>query len=278
MDAGSDASGVLVCSLAVSRDGKWIVSGTSDGLVKVWSTESYGKAMEFEAHLWWVRAIDVSPDGTRIVTGSDDDTVRVCVWSLSTGQRLLGPWEYDYCRGMAAVKFSPDGCFIATAMWGGLPPTLRVYDSQSGRLVFNILLTQVIDAPRNSSIVWAKDARQLFALSEYGSIYRLDVAGTKTMLSTWPVQYNNQTTRCIASASNGAFIAVSAGSSVSFWNPTTREQIGSVIEFTHDIWCMAISPNDDLTTAGDNKISIRSLRDILPSSYFSVVSGPTSNV
>jgi WD40 repeat protein len=80
---------------------------------------------------------------------------------------------------------------------------------------------------------------------------------------------------CISLARNGTFIAASAGSSVSFWNTTTHEQIGSVIEFTHDIWSMAISANDDLVTGGDKKITLRSLCDILPSLGFDVVSALT---
>ena len=48
----------------------------------MWNAEGYSKVTGLNAHRDWVQAVDVSPDGTRIATGSDDKTV--CVWSLST--------------------------------------------------------------------------------------------------------------------------------------------------------------------------------------------------
>ena len=37
-----------------------------------------------EGHTGWVRAVAISTDGTKIVSGSDDNTVRV--WSMETGE------------------------------------------------------------------------------------------------------------------------------------------------------------------------------------------------
>ena len=108
MNAESD-----VYSIAMSRDGKWIVSGTL-GSVQVWNAETRKRVTNFKGHSSWsVYAVDVSPDSTRIASGSFDKTV--CVWLLSTGQRLLGPWKHD--DSVFAVKFSHDGRFIATATW-----------------------------------------------------------------------------------------------------------------------------------------------------------------
>ena len=44
MDAGSP-----VLNLAVSQDGKWVVSGTESGQVTVWNAESHSKVAEWEA-------------------------------------------------------------------------------------------------------------------------------------------------------------------------------------------------------------------------------------
>ncbi|KAH0826746.1 quinon protein alcohol dehydrogenase-like superfamily [Lanmaoa asiatica] len=83
MDAGSEVS-----TIAVSQCGKWVVSGTKSGWVTVWNAKSHEKVTEFKGHGREVCAVDISPDSTRIATGSNDKTVSV--WSLSTGQRLLG--------------------------------------------------------------------------------------------------------------------------------------------------------------------------------------------
>ena len=259
MDAGS-----AVFTIAVSRDGKVIVSGAAEGQVTVWNTESHSKVTEIKAHGKFVRAVDVSPDATKIATGSGDWTA--CVWSLSTGEQLLGPLKHVFW--VAAAKFSPDGRLIATATYHR--DSVRVYDSQNGSLLveFPVAVSQAL----NQSLAWANDSKQLFALSRHGNIHHLDVFA-KTTLSQWAIHSNDNPT-CITLVSNGRFIAASARSSVSFWDTTSREQIGSVIECTHGVWSMAMSSNHDLVTSGPKKITLLALGGILPFHYFDNVSAP----
>ena len=265
-------AGGIIFNIAVSKDGKRVVSGTNStkGLVTVWDVESHSKLTEINGHRNWVRAVDVSPDGTKIATGSRDKTV--CVWSLSNGQRLLNPLEHDHW--VVAVKFSPDGRLIATATWGR--DAVRVYDvdtdSQSGPLVeFPVQVNSFL----NQSLAWASDSKQLFALSRDGSINCLDV--TRSTRSQWHIS-NSGDARCIALASNGTFIAASALFSVSLWDTTTRKEIHCVIHHTVDIMSMAISSNYDLVTAGGNEITVRNLRDVLPSRYCDDVSTSAPHV
>ena len=263
MDAGS-----AVRNIAVSRDGKFIVGGTTSGLVTVWNAESHSKVNEFmAAHDIWVRAVDISPDGTKISTGSDDCTA--CIWSLSTGKRLLGPLKHDHW--VVAVKFSPDGRLLAAATFSRATDSVRVYDSQKGRLLVEFPVK--VNQSSNQSLAWASDSKQLFALSGDGNTHCVDLS-TGTTLSTWHIHTSNNPTS-IALASNGAFVTTSADSSVSFWDTTTREQIGTVIEYAHNVESMVVSSNYDLVTSGNNKISLQALHGILPSHYFDDVSVST---
>ena len=205
MDAGCD-----VFKMAASRDGKWIVSGTWDGRVMVWDAESHKKVTEFKGHSGWVSAIDVSPDGTRILTSSVDKTA--CVWSLSTGKRLIGPLKHD--DFVAAAKFSPDGCLIAVATYQQDCGCILVYNSQNGHLLADLPIK--VKPTRNTSLVWANDAKQLFTLSRDGIIHCFDVS-TGTTLSKWRI-HSRVCPQCITLGSNGTFVAASAGRSVSFWS------------------------------------------------------------
>ena len=247
----------LVYNIAVSRDGKWVVGGTRGGLVR-WNAESGEKVSEFKRHSHRVQAVDVSPDPTKIASGSYDNTA--CVWSLSTGQRLLGPWKHD--DEVLAVKFSPDGRFIATATWS----SILIYDSRNGSCLVNVPIR--VAYSYNHSLAWSSNSKRFFAVSS-GKIICLD-ASTGATLSQWSI-HGDKSNR-IALASDSAFIAASSGSSVSFWDATTHEQIGSVIKHTANISCMAISANHDIVIGGDDEITLGSLCNILPSSYCDTVS------
>ena len=254
-------AGDYVHSIAVSRDGKWIVSGMESGQVVVWDANSHERVSEFEEHENPVYVVDISPDAMRVASGSYGGTLYV--WSRSTGEQLLGPLEHE--DWVAAVKFSPNGQFIATATWHH--ESVRVYDSHDGRLLFDSPI--VVGLPCNQSLAWVSDSKQLFALSLDGEVHCLDVTNGQ-ILSAWDIHSTNA--RCIALASNGAFIATSAESSVSFWDTATHKQIGPLIHHPHDVWYMAISANDDLVISDNNKIILRKLSDILPSFYFPDVS------
>ena len=259
-----------VRSIAVSRDGKWFVSGTESGWVTVWNEESRSKATEWKAHNDWVRSVDVSPDSMKIATGSDD--CRACVWSLSAGERLFEPFKrsilpnpFKHDAYVTAVKFSPDGQLIALAKQH---TSVRICDGHDGRVLVQFPIK--VDSFMNQSLAWAKDSKQLFVLSGDGNIYCLEVS-TGAVLSQWLVN-STKDAQCIALASNGTFIAASGGSLVSFWDTTTHKKIECVIYHTAVIESMAISSSYGLVTAGGTKITVRNLRDALPSPYCDDVS------
>ena len=254
MDAGS-----AVLNIAVSRNGKWIVSGTGGGQVQVWNAESGEKVTEIRGHSYWVDAVDVSPDSTKIASGSYDTTA--CIWSLPAGQRLLGPWKHSD-DVVFAVKFSHDGRLTATATW----KSTSIYDSQSGNLVVNVPIG--VAPSCNHSLAWSSNTKHLFAVSS-GKIIYLD-ASTGATLSQWSIHGDKHNR--IALASDGAFIAASSHSSVSFWDATTHKGIRSAIEHSDRVECMAVSANHDIVISDGKKIMFHNLCNILPSSYCDNVS------
>jgi WD40 repeat protein len=120
-----------VRAVAVSPDGRFIVSGSDDKTVKVWHTASGRLLRSLEGHTDSVTAVAVSPDGRFIVSGSDDKTVKV--WDAASG-RLLRSLEGHTDR-VRAVAVSPDGRTIVS---GSHDRTIRAWDLASGesRMLF----------------------------------------------------------------------------------------------------------------------------------------------
>ena len=91
-------------SVAVSPDGRRIVSGSDDRTVAVWDLESGTRIHQLTGHQKEVNSVAVSPDGRRIVSGSDDHTV--AVWDLESGQRLA---SLTLDGSVASVAWHRDG-------------------------------------------------------------------------------------------------------------------------------------------------------------------------
>jgi WD40 repeat protein len=112
-----------VLSLAVSRDGRWLASGSADGTVRLWETADWTlAAVSTEGSQ--VYGLAFSPDGTRLACGCDNNTIRL--WDVVRRQPvcvLHGHEAYVH-----QVVFSPDGTRLASASGDS---TVRVWDSLS---------------------------------------------------------------------------------------------------------------------------------------------------
>ncbi len=78
-------------------------------------------------HAQNVTAAEISPDGTRVVTGSDDWTARI--WDAANGASLAV--LRGHVDGVASIKFRTDGRLVATA-GRREDATVRIWDPRAG--------------------------------------------------------------------------------------------------------------------------------------------------
>ena len=250
------ASGNVYGAVA-SMDGRWIVSGDLGNKVIVWNTVTHQKTIEISDHTNYVYTVDVSGDSKRIASGSEDCTARI--FDIVSGARVIPPLKHN--AAVIGVKFSPDGSRIATATYQYT--FVGIYDTSSGNKLHEISI-RVTGAPV-TPLAWSPDGKQLFVATS-GKITHFDTSTSS--LSDCLVHGNDRNTAIVT---HGQFIACSAGSSVSFWDHASWQQIGTTVDHATKVGCISISRDGRYLACGREKgITVHNLTDLLPQAYLHV--------
>ncbi|MBD2199808.1 MULTISPECIES: nSTAND1 domain-containing NTPase [Calothrix] len=114
----------VVRSVAISGDGQTIVSGGSDGTVRLWDIQGHPLAEFFQRHQGSVMSVAISSDGQTIVSGGSDGTVRL--WDIQ-GHPLVEPFRGHKGVVVMSVAISADGQTIVS---GGEDGTVRLWNLQ----------------------------------------------------------------------------------------------------------------------------------------------------
>ena len=79
-------------TLALSRDSKFIVSGSVDKTVRIWEFNGKeNKRENYFGHNGTIRAVAITKEFNYVVSGSDDRTVRV--WNLRENTQEAVLWD-----------------------------------------------------------------------------------------------------------------------------------------------------------------------------------------
>lgn len=116
--------------VAMSDDGRRVVTSGLEPSVKAWDTQSCSLACDpLEGHTGWVLGLFITADGKKAASGSDDKTV--FVWDLDNGNSICGPLM-GHTSLVRSIAMSADGGLVASGSDDG---TVRVWNATTGQPV-----------------------------------------------------------------------------------------------------------------------------------------------
>ena len=121
-------TGSLPYGVAISHDGKLVVTGEQGGRVLLWNAETGELSRKLLKHNNYVQAVAISPDSRLVLSASWDNTARI--FDLHDNKQTR---KHDL-RLAHSCAFSPDGRRYAVAGEG----VIQVFDTDSGEIVTTI--------------------------------------------------------------------------------------------------------------------------------------------
>ncbi|CAG7849907.1 SubName: Full=Uncharacterized protein {ECO:0000313/EMBL:CCA70337.1} [Serendipita indica DSM 11827] len=207
-----------------------------------------GLPKALRGHQGDVNAVAFSPDGSRIVSGSDDNTIRV--WDTDTGQSLGEPLQ-GHEDSVVAVAFSPDGSQIVS---GSLDKTLRLWDVATGEP-----LGEPLQGHEDGvmAVAFSPDGSQIVSGSSDNTLRLWDVATGEPLGE--PLQGHESEIWAVAFSPDGSqIVSGSRDKTLRLWDVATGEPLGEPLQgHESEIWAVAFSPDGSQIVSGSRDKTLR---------------------
>ena len=118
-------------AIAVTPDGKTVISGSVDKTIKIWDLVTGTEKFTVKGHSYSVKVIAVTPDGKTVISASRDKTIKI--WDLVTGTEKFTVKGHSY--SVKVIVFTPDGKTVISASTDN---TIKIWDVETGTEKFTL--------------------------------------------------------------------------------------------------------------------------------------------
>ncbi|MGY6274617.1 WD40 repeat domain-containing protein [Methylomonas sp. MgM2] len=195
-----------------------------------------------------VSSVAFSPDGTHIVSGSYDNTLRL--WDAKTGAAIGQPMT-GHTAPVHSVAFSPDGNRIVS---GSADKTLRLWDAKTGAAIGQPLASHTQEV---TSVAFSPDGNRIVSGS-YDNTLRLWDAKTGAAIDQ-PMTGHTAPVHSVAFSPDGnRIVSGSWDNTLRLWDAKTGAAIGQPMTgHTASVHSVAFSPDGKCIVSGSMDTTLR---------------------
>ncbi len=240
-----------VTSLAFSPDGKTLISGSHDSIIRFWEVPSGRVLRALHVHENAIYGLAVSLDGKTVAIGSGDPAIRL--WDLSSGRlrdTLIGHKTY-----VPSLAISPDAGTLASGSYDRTIKLWKLADRTYGYLLRD--LTGHTEGVQ--SIVFSPDGRFLASGSQDCTIKLWELSAGVLLTN---LTGHTGGVLSVAISSNGHFLASgSEDHTIKLWEFISMSyvyELRTLTNHTDIVLSVAFSPDGNFLASGsaDHNIKI----------------------
>jgi len=233
--------------VAYSPDGRLLVSGSTNGWVRVWSSAERRLLQELPAHQTMVYFLGFSVDGKRLLSVDAGWPVTVAAakaicWDVQTWQpiRSFDLGQINYLYGTA---LSPDGRQLLIGQYYGL---IQWWNAETGTLL------AATPAPRDqpvAALAFSPDGTRVASGGEEGSVALWDASSFK-LIATFKGHIGSGGSA--AFSPDGRRLATGGGGgrdAVKLWDPVTHRELVTLRGESFAFYSAAFSPDGNWLAA-----------------------------
>ena len=244
------AHGFWVMDVAISPDGRTVISAGADNRVQAWSVECHemGVALTLawsgDRHTFWVSGLAIFPDGQTVASVGYDG--QLVLWEMATGE-VVRQWQ-AHSGYVSSVAIAPNGQIIAT---GGADRLIYVWDPETG----------------DCRATLSGNGGNVFALAFHPQGHTLYSGGGDGTVRAWQtdsgkfLRFITGYANCVwglAIAPDGQWLAaVGADGLVRRWSLPNGQDLGAISTDGEQLPGLAIAPDGQTLWIGGNQGEIQ---------------------